>query len=129
MMDISIPLDGQALEGLIPDCYAEFRPLVAEALGFFLEHLSPRRLEGVLEVQAALPADASVEERLVRLLHASPALHKVGQVIARDRRLDASLRSHLQRLESMEPHTPMEQMRPVLARELAPAVIPYRIQV
>ncbi len=59
-------------------------------------------------------------------LRACPALHKLAQVIARDRHLDPELRRHLQELESLEPHTPAEQWRPALARALAPVAEEYR---
>jgi ubiquinone biosynthesis protein len=122
-------IDPQALAAVVPDCYAEFRPVVADGLTFFLRHLAPPRLAEVLSAQAALPADAGLPRRLVLFLHACPALHKIGQVLARHRGLDPELRKHLQELESLEPHTPFEELRPVLDRELAPAVEQYRIRV
>jgi ubiquinone biosynthesis protein len=121
-------IDPHALAAVIPDCYAEFRPLVADGLTFFLRHLSPVRLAGILRAQAGLPAGAALERRLVLFLHACPALHKLGQVVARHRHLDAELRRHLQELESLEPQTPAEELRPVLSRELAGAAA-YRVRV
>ena len=41
-----------------------------------------------------------------------PSLHKLGQVLARDRRLDAQLRVRLQTLESLPPDTPAEVWLP-----------------
>jgi ubiquinone biosynthesis protein len=120
-------IDPQDLAAIVPDCYAEFRPIVADGLTFFLQHLSPPRLAEIFQAQACLPADANLSRRLVLFLHACPALHKLGQVIARDRNLDPELRRHLQELESLEPHTPVEQWRPALARELALAGEEYRI--
>jgi ubiquinone biosynthesis protein len=122
-------IDPQELAAVVPGCYAEFRPVVADGLTFFLEHLSPPRLAEVFQAQAELPADAGLPRRLVLFLHACPALHKIGQIIARNRHLDPELRRHLQELESLEPSTPAEQWRPILERELAPAVEAYRIRV
>jgi ubiquinone biosynthesis protein len=122
-------IDPQELAAVVPDCYAEFRPLVAEGLTFFLRHLSPARLTQVFQAQAELPADADLPRRLVLFLHACPTLHKLGQVVARNRHLDQELRRHLQELESLEPHTPMEQLRPILLGELAPAEQEYHIRV
>jgi ubiquinone biosynthesis protein len=119
----------EELAAVVPDCYAEFRPIVADGLTFFLQRLSPARLAEVFQAQADLPADAELPRRLVVFLHACPALHKIGQVVARNRHLDLELRRHLQELESLEPHTPAEQWRPVLDRELAPAVEKYDIRV
>jgi ubiquinone biosynthesis protein len=120
-------IDPQDLAAVVPDCYAEFRPVVADGLSFFLEHLAPARLAEVFAAQAALPPDADLPHRLVVFLHACPALHKVGQVVARNRHLDRELRRHLQELESLEPRTPAQEWRPILERELAPAVERYRI--
>ncbi len=127
MLAEAFQIDPQELAAVVPDCYAEFRPIVAEGLTFFMRHLSPRRLEEIFEAQARLPADTGLERRLVVFLHACPVLHKIGQVLARHRQLDGTLRRHLQELETLEPHTPMEKLRPVLTRELAPAVEAYRI--
>jgi ubiquinone biosynthesis protein len=120
-------IDPQDLAGVVPDCYAEFRPVVADGLTFFLRHLSPPRLTEVFAAQAALPADADLPRRLVLFLHACPALHKIGQVVARNRHLDLELCRHLQGLESLEPRTQAEEWRPALSRALAPAVKDYRI--
>jgi ubiquinone biosynthesis protein len=125
----ALQIDPQDLAAVVPDCYAEFRPVVADGLTFFLRHLAPSRLAEVFRAQADLPADADLPRRLVLFLHACPALHKIGQVVARNRHLAPELRRHLQELESLEPHTPPEQWRPLLARELAPAAEEYRIRV
>jgi ubiquinone biosynthesis protein len=129
MLPGAFQIDPQALAAVVPDCYAEFRPVVADGLTFFLEHLSPPRLAEVFRAQGELPAEAGLARRLVVFLHACPALHKIGQVLARNRNLDPELRRHLQELESLEPHTPMEQLLPILTRELAPAAEKYRIRV
>jgi ubiquinone biosynthesis protein len=121
-------IDPQELAAIVPNCYAEFRPLVAEGLTFFLQHLSPARLAEVMQAQAELPADANLSRRLATFLLACPVLHKLGQVVARNRNLDPELRRHLQELESLEPHTPVEQWRPMLACQLGPAAEEYRIQ-
>ena len=63
---------------------------------------------------------ASTEERLVVLAERCPALHKLGQILARDRRLAPELRRHLQRLESLPATTPIESIRATLDRESGP---------
>jgi ubiquinone biosynthesis protein len=128
MIPEAFQIDPQALAAVVPDCYAEFRPVVADGLTFFLRHLSPPRLAEALGAQAALPTDAGLPRRLVLFLHACPALHKIGQIVARHRRLDPELRRHLQELESLEPRTPVEELRPVLERELAAAAAGYRVR-
>src|SRR5262249_25623736 len=49
-----------------------------------------------------------------------PALHKLGQILARDRRLAPDLRRQLQALESLPPSVPLEFIRTALTRELGP---------
>ena len=128
-MALNLLLAESDITALVPDCYASFRPIVAEALGFFLEHLSPQRLESILATQLSLPSDAQISTRLVHFMHACPAPHKLGQVIARNRRLDPDLRRRLQRLESIEPRTPLGLIRPIIERELAPVRDRYSIEV
>jgi len=125
----SFQIDPQELAAIVPDCYAEFRPIVADGLTFFLQQLSATRLAEIFQAQAELTADANLARRLVVFLHSCPALQKIGQTLARNRHLDPELRKHLQELESLEPHTPIEHLEPILACELAPALEKYRIQV
>jgi ubiquinone biosynthesis protein len=129
MIPGALRIDPGELAAVVPDCYAEFRPVVADGLTFFLRHLSPSRLAEIFQAQAGLSADAALPRRLVLFLHACPALHKIGQVVARNRHFDPELRRHLQELESREPHTPREQWQPILERELASAEDEYRIRV
>ena len=57
-------IDPQELAAIVPDCYAAFRPIVAEGLTFFLRHLSPTRQAEIFQAQAVLPADADLLRRL-----------------------------------------------------------------
>jgi ubiquinone biosynthesis protein len=129
MRPVAFQIDPQDLAAIVPDCYQEFRPIVADGLTFFLQQLPASRLAEVFEQQAQLPADVDLPRRLVVFLHACPALHKIGQVLARNRHLDPDLRRHLQELEKLEPRTPMAELRPTLDRELAPAIDRYRIRI
>lgn len=103
---------------LVPDQYAVFRPLVADALTFFVRHLDPARLALIVHEQHLLPGTASLSQRLASFLQRCPTLHKLGQVIARDRRLAPELRSRLQALESMPPVQPMSLISTLIRREL-----------
>ena len=103
---------------LVPKRYAQYRPLIAEALLFFVQHLPPHRLAPILVEQQALPREATMSERLATLLRRCPTLHKLGLVVARDRRLAPELRRHLQALESMEPKTAVSAMADEINREL-----------
>ncbi len=116
-------LDRNALTGalqiaqLVPEAYAAWRPLLADGLQFFLERLPPARLAHIFAEQLNLPQAATPARRLVTLLRQCPTLHKLGQVVARDRRLAPELRENLQGLESLEPTTPVEAINAVIQRE------------
>lgn len=98
------------IESLVPAQYARYAPLIADGLRFFLTQLPAWRQAEIIAEQQLLPRDAAVAERLVRLMHACPTLHKLGQVLARHRDLDPDLRRRLHKLESLEPHTPVDTL-------------------
>ncbi len=85
----------------VPEAYVEYRSLIADGFTFFLEHLPPIRVAEILDGQLALRPDATAAERLGAVFRCCPTLHKAGQVISRDRRLDPALRRALQQLESL----------------------------
>ena len=105
------------LARLLPEPYAAYRPLLLEGLWFFLERLPPQRRTRILAEQLHLPPDASPARRLVALLRRCPTLHKLGQVVARDRRLAPELREHLQELESLAPTTSLGAIAALIQRE------------
>lgn len=116
----SIPQDtcGVDITPLVPEVYAAYRPLVADAVAFFLQHLSAPRLTAILAEQQALPGDASVSQRLTSLLFHCPTLQKLGQLVARNRRLDRELRSRLQALETMPGMACADAVKQVIRSEL-----------
>lgn len=105
---------------LVPDTFARYRPAILAGLAYFLEHLPPERTFAILAGQAELPEDAEVGARLVEIAHHCPALHKLGQVMARDRRLPAGFRHLLQRLETLPPKTAVESLRRDIEAEIGP---------
>jgi ubiquinone biosynthesis protein len=107
-----------ALESVLPDAYARFIRPVRGSLIVFLGGLPEAHQEAVLAEQAALPPTATASDRLFVLARSCPALHKLGQVLARDRRLAPELRRRLQGLESLPPSVPLETIKDILTREL-----------
>jgi ubiquinone biosynthesis protein len=103
---------------IVPEVYAWARPVVTDGFVFFLSRLPRERVEAIVAEQLLLPADISVDERLVKLLHACPTLHKLGQVVGHDKRLDSELRGRLQSLESLPPSISLAEIKAVLEREL-----------
>jgi ubiquinone biosynthesis protein len=120
MPDWDFLLDERALATVLPDAYAHYRLPIAGALAVFLEGLSQAHLAALLADQATLAPTASPAERLAALARSCPALHKLGQILARDRRLSPEFREHLQQLESLPPSIPLEVVEAILTRELGP---------
>lgn len=118
LLDRSALVEELRIAQLVPEAHAAYRPLLMDGLLFFLERLSPPRLAQIFAEQLQLPRAASPARRLVTLLRRCPTLHKLGQVMARDRRLAPELRANLQWLESLEPTTPMRAITAVIQREL-----------
>jgi ubiquinone biosynthesis protein len=105
---------------LVPEAYHRYRPAVADGLGFFLENLPAARALAILADQADLAEDATIEARLVAMARHCPALHKLGQVLARDRRLPETFRALLQSLESMPSSCSVEAARAAVEAEIGP---------
>lgn len=111
-------LDALDFDELLPAGYAGYRPLVRDALGFFLERLSKERVAEIIADQLRLAASASTAVRLVHLLRRCPTLHKLGQVIARDPRLAPELRARLQQLESLPGGSVVPEVRETIRRAI-----------
>jgi ubiquinone biosynthesis protein len=88
------------VDWLVPHPAERWRPLVADALQFVFSQLSDARLAAKIAEQIALPPDTPPERRLIRLISRMPALQKIGQVLARNRRLAPELRQALTELEN-----------------------------
>ncbi|MCB2263986.1 MAG: phosphotransferase [Candidatus Thiosymbion ectosymbiont of Robbea hypermnestra] len=109
---------GVDITPLVPEVYADYRPLVADAIDFFLRHLSAPRLAAILAEQQSLPRDAGLAQRLTCLLFHCPTLQKLGQVVARNKKLDRELRNRLQTLETMPGRRCGRAVRQVIRNEL-----------
>ena len=120
MTDWKLLIDEADIASVLPEAYAHYARPIKRGLTVFLEGLPAPYQEAVLQDQAMLPPTATVSERFARLARSCPALHKLGQTLARDRRLLPELRLQLQGLESLPPSIPLEDIRTILARELGP---------
>jgi ubiquinone biosynthesis protein len=118
MTDWGELIDEADIGSVLPEAYAHYRRPIKGALTVFLEGLSEEHQVAVLVDQANLPPTASVSERFARLARSCPALHKLGQTLARDRRLLPELRLQLQQLESLPPSISLADIRKMLVREL-----------
>src|SRR5438552_1191776 len=118
-LPLALLRDELARADLLPPIYHRYRPLLADGICFFLERLPAARLRRIFLEQSRLPASASTAQRIVVLLHHLPTLHKLGQVVARNRRLNRDFRAWLQRLESFEPRTSAAAIVRLLDREFS----------
>jgi ubiquinone biosynthesis protein len=109
-----------ALSAVLPESYSHYRLPIKGALGLFIESLNPAHRADIFQRQALLPLSAPPAQRLALLARSCPALHKLGQSLARERRLPAEFRRHLQQLESIAPEWDIELLRRELTRELGP---------
>ena len=109
-----------AIALVVPDAYAAYRQPIAAALQFFRREPARSAGRAILGEQLSLDPTAGPAERLMVLARACPVLHKLGQVLARDRRLDPGVRGQLQRLESMPPRVPIQVLRDQIEHDLGP---------
>ena len=113
-------IDEESLASLLPAEYSQFALPFKESLAVFLNHLPQAIQEQLLAQQLALPAEATLSERLGRLAHSCPVLQKLGQILARDQRIAPELRSELSKLESLPSTVPLESIESILRQELGP---------
>ncbi|MCC6491813.1 MAG: phosphotransferase [Pirellulales bacterium] len=111
-------IDEAGVAALLPGDYARFAQPVREGLIHFLGGLSPERQAEALTRQSLLGLSATTAQRLGELARCCPVLHKLGQTIARDRRLAPDLRDQLRPLESLPPVTPLTRLAQRIASEL-----------
>jgi ubiquinone biosynthesis protein len=116
------------VEILVPDSAERWRPLVRDAFQFVFERLSDRRLATKVLQQFELPADISPERRLLRLVNKMPGLQKVGQVLARNRRLAPKLRRALSELENGMSDVTLEEVRGLIEGRLGKRLTDYAVE-
>jgi ubiquinone biosynthesis protein len=106
------------VEQILPQCYVSYRPLLVDGLCFFLERMPAHRLAEIVSDQFEMAADTGFADRVLALLHRCPTLHKLGQIVSRDRRLSNELRQRLQSLESVTPTTRLDDLPTDILQEL-----------
>jgi len=117
------------IEMLVPETAQRWRPLIQEAIQYIFTHISRQRLTAKLSEQMALPLDTPPEVRLLRLISKMPGLQKVGQALARNRRIPPKLREALSELENgMADVTPAE-IRAVLEARLGERLDQYAVRI
>ncbi|HWC99108.1 MAG TPA: AarF/UbiB family protein [Candidatus Sulfopaludibacter sp.] len=77
----------------------------------------------------ALPAGAAPEQRLLLLISRMPGLQKLGQVLARNRRLSPALREALEELENGMSDAQPGEIRDIVRRELGARLEAHRVEI
>ena len=113
-------LDESAFASILPKEHARFARPIRDGLSLFLSGLPPEQQVAILRAQASLPASASFSQRIGLLARSSPVLQKVGQILARDKRLPEELRGYLRELECLAPMVPQEVLEQAIELELGP---------
>ncbi len=116
------------LDTLVPESARQWRPLVADALQFFFSRLSDARLAAKIAEQIEMAADTPPERRLILLISKMPGLQKIGQVLARNRRLAPALRRELTRLENGMSDMSPEEVRGRIEAELGGRLAQYQVE-
>lgn len=117
-----------SVEKLVPETYANWRPLIHRSMAFVASHISNERLAPKIVQQIELPPDTPAEIRLGLVIAKTPGLQKLGQVLARTRRLSPSLREELQKLENSISDVTPEEVHEIVVRQLTPCIDAYQVQ-
>jgi ubiquinone biosynthesis protein len=116
-------------EILVPEEYRHWRPLVGDAMSFVFAHLSESRLAAKIVEQVQLPVQTPPELRLLVLISRMPGLQKVGQVVARNRRLSPALRKSLSALENGMSDMDSAEVRAIVEAELGPLLQRHYVEI
>ena len=113
---------------LVPEAYQRWRALVEDSMQFVFCRLSEQRLATKLLEQMALPPDTPPEQRLLRLIGKMPGLQKLGQVLARNRRLAPALARALAELENGLTDMTAAQAHAIIEEELGARLQDYAVE-
>jgi ubiquinone biosynthesis protein len=118
-----------SVETLVPDAFERWRPLVHASMAYVASHISDVRLAPKIVEQIELPSDTPIESRLIRVIAKTPGLQKLGQVLARTRKLTPLLRRELQTLENGISDMTAAEVQTIVAQQLGPCLKAYQVEV
>jgi ubiquinone biosynthesis protein len=118
-----------ALERVVPDIYAEYRPIIRDGVKFFLSRFAVDRLRTLCIRQLLLPVEAEPGERLLIMVGEIPTLFKLGQIIARHKNLDPAFRNWLIKLENGARGTDAAMLRSKISTMIAEQCPQVSVQV
>ena len=114
---------------LVPERYAQWRPLVQDLMLYVFLHISLPRLAPKLVEQIELPAHTPTGTRLLKLIAKVPGLQKLGQVLARNRHLLPQLRRSLTKLENGISDMHVRDVHTIIVNELGPQLARYKVKI
>lgn len=117
------------IEILVPETAPRWRPLIQDAIAYIFMHLDERRLNAKIAEQMTLPFDTAPEVRLLRLISRMPGLQKVGQVLARNRRIPPKLRTALSQLENGLSDVTAAEIRAMIQERLGERLDQFAVQI
>jgi ubiquinone biosynthesis protein len=117
------------IESLVPEESKHWRPLVEDAIQYVFMHLAEDRLETKIREQMLLPLDTPAEQRLLRLISRMPGIQKVGQVLARNRRISPQLREALSELENGISETTPAETQAAIEAQLGERLERYAVRI
>lgn len=115
-------------ENAVPEVYREYRPIVRDGIRFLFSRLSPERLFAIIANQLLMKTGSSAQERLITLAKEIPSLHKLGQIIARNRNTEPQCRKWLIQLENGLYGTDAAVLRKEIRKEMDNYLHPYKIR-
>ena len=117
------------VELLVPEVYAQWRPLVRDSMMFVVSRLSPHRLAPKIVEQMELSADTPPEDRLLSFITKVPGLQKIGQVLARNRNLNPKMRRALTELENGISDVSFSEIRAIIRKEVGSQFKAYAVEI
>jgi ubiquinone biosynthesis protein len=115
------------IRGMVPPVYAPYEPAIVDSFVYFLKRLDVAKRSTIETTLQDLDFDQDPFLCLLVVLRECPTLHKLGQVLARDPRLDPEVRSHLQELETFPATISNEELTGLVEAELGSAMDTYQI--
>jgi ubiquinone biosynthesis protein len=116
------------VELLVPEVYAQWRPLVRDSMIFVVARLSPRRLAPKILEQMELAVDTPPETRLLRFIAKVPGLQKIGQALARNPNLDPKMRRALSELENGISDASFSEIGAIILKEVGSQLETYAVE-
>lgn len=112
---------------IVPLVYHDFSLVVEDGIRFLLEHISLNRLIQLSLDQLMLDEHARIEERLILMAKRIPTLHKLGQVIARNKNIDKNFKNWLIQLEHGFHGTDVKEIHTKIKQELGHTIDEFQI--